>query len=311
MLIHVEGLTKVFLSGLLRKKRTIAVNAVSFGIKPGETLGLVGESGSGKSTIAKLMVRLIAPSSGKIYFQSQEITRKKHAELKQIRAAMQIIFQHPESALNPRMSIYDSLVEPLRLQKLVQNRRLELKRAYELIELVGLHVEHLNRYPHELSGGQIQRVVLVRILSLQPQCIIADEPTSMLDVSVQAQMLNLFKSIQEQFGIAYLFISHDLDVVRWMSDYMMILYRGHIVEKGRAEYVYNNPKHPYTRRLIDAYHASAESKENIEERSDGEPENSFNSCPFYDRCHHADSACMNRPTLEEKEPEHYVACWHT
>ncbi|MDN5364994.1 MAG: peptide/nickel transport system ATP-binding protein, partial [Thermacetogenium sp.] len=212
-----ENLRKVFVTGVFRKRLVNAVDGVSFTISSGETLGLVGESGCGKSTLARVVLGLIPPSGGRIFFHGQEITEARAAELKKVRRKMQIIFQHPESALNPRMKIYDSLVEPMRIHRLVNNRREEKKKAEELIELVGLHKEHLDRYPHELSGGQIQRVVLARILSLQPEFIVADEPTSMLDVSVQAQVLNLFKEIQKKFNISYLFISHDLEVVRWMS----------------------------------------------------------------------------------------------
>jgi ABC-type oligopeptide transport system ATPase subunit len=197
-LLRVENLKKVYTTGIFKKRWFSAVDNVSFSISSGETLGLVGESGCGKSTLGRVILRLIPPSDGRIFFKGRNVTAVGQRELIKMRAKMQIVFQHPESALNPRMRIYDSLIEPMRIQHLVNNRSEEKEKACELIELVGLNEEHLSRYPHELSGGQIQRVVLARILSLQPEFIVADEPTSMLDVSVQAQVLNLFKDIQQK-----------------------------------------------------------------------------------------------------------------
>lgn len=204
---------------------------------------------------------------------------------------MQIIFQHPESALNPRMKIYDSLVEPMRIQHLVNNHREEKKKASELIELVGLHKEHLSRYPHELSGGQIQRVVLARILSLQPEFIVADEPTSMLDVSVQAQVLNLFKEIQKKFNIAYLFISHDLEVIRWMSDRVAVMYAGGIVEIGPVEKVCENPQHPYTSMLVRTFSAFEDNVHEVTRMTGVEFEKVLAGCKFYPYCSRASDPC--------------------
>lgn len=252
-MIRVENLSKVYTTGIFKKRRFKAVDNVSFSIAPGETLGLVGESGCGKSTLARVILRLIPPSGGKVYFKGQDLAAASPKELNKIRGKMQIIFQHPETALNPRLTIYDSLIEPRRIQGLVRDQAEERELVFELLEQVGLHEEHLTRYPHELSGGQIQRVVLARILSLQPEFIVADEPTSMLDVSVQAQVLNIFKKIQQKYRLSFLFISHDLEVVRWMSDRIAVMRKGKIVELGPAEEVYQNPQHPYTSILVDAF----------------------------------------------------------
>jgi len=309
-LIRVENLKKVFVTGVFRKRLVNAVDDVSFTISSGETLGLVGESGCGKSTLARVILGLIPPSGGRIFFHGQEITEARAAELKKVRRKMQIIFQHPESALNPRMKIYDSLVEPMRIHHLVNNRREEKKKAEELIELVGLHKEHLDRYPHELSGGQIQRVVLARILSLQPEFIVADEPTSMLDVSVQAQVLNLFKEIQKKFNISYLFISHDLEVVRWMSDWVAVMYAGSIVEIGPVEKVCENPRHPYTSTLVSAFYAPENNVSKFTKVTDFKAARYLSGCKFYPYCSKASSVCKKKPGLEEVEKNHFVACWH-
>ena len=295
-----------------------AVDEVSFTIFPGETLGLVGESGCGKSTLARVMLRLIPPSGGKIFYNGHDITTLAQKELRKIRTKLQIIFQHPESALNPRMKIYDSLLEPMQIQGMLDTGQDEKKKAYELIESVGLKEEHLNRYPHELSGGQIQRVVLARILSLQPEFIVADEPTSMLDVSVQAQMLNLLKEIQKKFNLSYLFVSHDLEVVRWMSDRIAIMYGGGIVEIGQAEEVSEHPRHPYTQILVKAFLAFENGRHKFiktpERSSDQFITEEFKSespsgCKFYPYCPKAKDVCRKRPELEELKKDYYVACW--
>lgn len=251
-MIKVENVTKTYTSGFFKKTEIRVVKGVSFEIQAGETLGLVGESGCGKSTLAKLLLRLSPLSSGKIYFEENEITKLHDKEMQQLRLYMQLILQHPEAAINPRKKLYDVIVEPMRIHRLVTPKsREEEAIVEELIQLVGLKQEHLTRYPSEISGGQAQRAMIARILALKPKFIVADEPTSMLDVSVQAQILNLLKDIQKKFQMSYLFISHDLEVVRWMSDRIAVMYKGEIVEIGKTEEIFQNPKHSYTKKLIE------------------------------------------------------------
>ena len=231
--LEVKDLKKYFYSGIFRKKVIKAVDGVSFEIKEGKTLGLVGESGCGKTTVGRTILRLTNPTEGKIIFDGRDITSLNGSELKKLGKEMQIIFQNPESSLNPRMKIYDSIAEPLRIHNIC-NKKEEKERIFELIETVNLNEELLFRYPHEISGGQIQRVVIARILSLNPKFIVADEPTSMLDVSVQAQILNLLKDLQKKYALSYLFISHDMEVVEWMSDEIAIMHKGKIVERKKS-----------------------------------------------------------------------------
>jgi len=231
--LEVKNLKKYFYSGIFRKKVIKAVDGVSFEIKEGKTLGLVGESGCGKTTVGRTILRLTNPTEGKIIFDGRDITSLNGSELKKLGKEMQIIFQNPESSLNPRMKIYDSIAEPLRIHNIC-NKKEEKERIFELIETVNLNEELLFRYPHEISGGQIQRVVIARILSLNPKFIVADEPTSMLDVSVQAQILNLLKDLQKKYALSYLFISHDMEVVEWISDEIVIMHKGKIVDRKKV-----------------------------------------------------------------------------
>ncbi|MCR4419013.1 MAG: ATP-binding cassette domain-containing protein [Clostridia bacterium] len=310
MLLKVEDLKKVFATGVFKRKLIDAVDGVSFALARGETLGLVGESGCGKSTLGRAVLGLIPPSGGRILFHELEITRASRADLKWLRRKMQIMFQHPEAALDPRMRIYDSLVEPLRIHRVVGSRAEEQRLAAELIDLVGLHPEHLNRYPHELSGGQIQRVVLARILSLEPEFIVADEPTSMLDASVQAQVLRLFKEVQRRFNIACLFISHDLEVVAWISDRVAAMYRGSIVELGPVEKVCKDPKHPYTSLLVGAFFGAGHRGLGSGKVPDlAEEVGHTSGCKFYAACPSAGKACRVAPGLREVQKGHFVACW--
>lgn len=311
-MIRTVNLKKSFSTGVFKRKRVNAVNGVSIDIQPGETLGLVGESGCGKSTLGRMMLRLLEPTEGKVYLDRVDLMALGPGELQRTRSKMQIIFQHPESALNPRMKIYESIMEPMQIQQVYNSRREERKKAYELIDLVGLNKEHLNRYPHELSGGQIQRAVLARILSLKPCFIVADEPTSMLDVSVQAQVLNLLKDIQKMFNIAYLFISHDLEVVCWMSDRTAIMYKGDIVEIGPSKTVYDNPRHPYTRMLVKAFsQLGQENKYGTMLKDDykkGTVPDHASGCSFYSRCPQASMGCEKKPELRHIKEGHFVAC---
>ena len=228
-LLSVENLKKYYYSGVFNKKEIRAVDGVDLEIKSGRTLGLVGGSGCGKTTVARTILRLVEPTDGSIVFDGRDITKLRGREMKNLGREMQIIFQNPETSLNPRMKIYDAILEPLTIHKLCSADE-ENEKIHRLIEIVNLNKELLFRYPHELSGGQLQRVVIARILSLNPKFIVADEATSMLDPLVQAQILNLMKDLQEKLGISYLFISHDMDVVEWMSDEIAVMDKGKIVD---------------------------------------------------------------------------------
>ncbi|NJL63345.1 MAG: ABC transporter ATP-binding protein [Methylacidiphilales bacterium] len=232
------------------KRYFMAVNDVSFDIKRGETLGLVGESGCGKSTLARTLLRLIEPTDGKIIFENRDITQLRGSELQILRRQMQIIFQNPFSALDPRMKVGDAIMEPLVIHKQGKTVKERRERAVYLLERVGLSADAMNRYPHQFSGGQRQRVCIARSLALNPKFIICDESVSALDVSVQAQVLNLLKELQDEFGLTYIFISHDLSVVKFMSDRILVMNKGQIVEQGKAEDIYRQPQEEYTQRLI-------------------------------------------------------------
>lgn len=248
-MIEVEDLTKHFFSGTLGKQRIESVNGVSFHIHRGETLGLVGESGCGKTTLGRLILRLIEPTSGRVIFDGVDIFSLSKGELRRMRPRMQIIFQDPDSSLNPRMIIGESIAEPLRLMNGFSKRDIKV-RVSELVERVGLNPEHIGRRPHQLSGGQNQRVVLARVLAMNPEFIVADEPTSALDVSVQAQILDLLMELKKELGISLLFISHDLEVVRMVSNRIAVMHEGKIVEVGKTEDIFHRPVRSYTREIV-------------------------------------------------------------
>jgi peptide/nickel transport system ATP-binding protein len=239
---------------LIGNKRIIikAVDNISFKVYPGETLGLVGESGCGKTTLSRAILRLIEPNKGSVFFNEKNLMKLNKASLKDQRKKINIIFQDPYSSLNPRICIGEAIMEPMLVHKLYGNNQIRKNRVLELLEKVGLREEHYNRFPHEFSGGQRQRIVIARTLALNPKFIICDEAVSALDVSVQAKVLNLLNDLKDEFGFTYIFISHDLNVVRYMSDRLIVMKDGKIVEVGNADQIYNNPSSDYTKSLIDA-----------------------------------------------------------
>jgi ABC-type oligopeptide transport system ATPase subunit len=256
-LVEIENLTKVFLSGESafsgRNVEVRAVDHVSLQIHSGETLGLVGESGSGKSTLGRLILRLIEPTSGKVRFAGRDLLTATRGDLRSLRRDMQIIFQDPFGSLDPRMQIADLIAEPLIIHRQDQSTQIEVQpRVAELLHIVGLDASAIHRYPHEFSGGQRQRIVIARALALRPKFIVCDEPVSALDVSVGAQIVNLLAQLQREFGLTYLFISHSMPIVRYLSTRIAVMYRGKILEVNSAEQINANPQHPYTKTLLGA-----------------------------------------------------------
>ena len=312
-MLEVEGLTKYYSFGMIHKRYVKAVDGVSLIIKKGETLGLVGESGCGKTTVSRLILRLIKPTGGKVLFDGVDLFALKREELRKIRSRMQMIFQDPESSLNPRMKIKDSISEPLKLRKLSKK---EIEQSIlELMEIVELLPEHLNRYPYQLSGGQNQRVILARIIAVNPDFIIADEPTSALDVSVQAQILNMMKDLQKKYDQTYLFISHDLEVVKSIADSVGVMYLGKILEIGKVGDIFSNAKHPYTQGLLSASAATVgltikEKSERIILKGDTpNPMDIPTGCRFHPRCSRMEERCkVEEPEMVEVEEGHFVAC---
>ena len=247
-MLEVISLRKDYTSGIFLKSSVTIVDDVSFHLKEGETLGIAGESGSGKSTLGQCILRLIEPTSGQIYFKGTDITALDNTQFRKMRQKMQMIFQDPDSSLDPRMTIGQSIAEPLKLMG-VQGEELSA-RVSALVKRVGLLQEHISRYPHQLSGGQNQRAVIARTIAIEPEFIVADEPTASLDVSVQAQILNLLKELKQEFGLTMIFISHDLELLKHMCDRVAVMYQGKIVEEASVDEIFAAPQHPYTQTLL-------------------------------------------------------------
>ena len=313
-LVEVEHLKQYFQVRSGFKNMTLkAVDDVSFCIKPGETLGLVGESGCGKTTVGRSLLHLYDPTGGTVRFEGEEVTKKN---IQRMRAKMQMVFQDPYSSLDPRMTAEDIIGEPLDVHHLCANRKERRDKVISLMELVGLNSEHATRYAHEFSGGQRQRIGIARALAVDPKFIVCDEPVSALDVSIQAQVINMFEDLQSQLGVAYLFIAPDLLVVQHISNRIAVMYLGHVVELADANELMSDPKHPYTQSLLSAVPIpdprTARKKNRIVLEGDvPSPLNMPSGCPFRTRCRYATEQCaMERPELTDRGGGHMVACWN-
>jgi oligopeptide transport system ATP-binding protein len=314
-LLEVKDLKKYFpiKGGILSKTigHVQAVDGISFSLLPGETVGLVGESGCGKSTAARAILRLIEPSAGQVFFEGQDILQLGKRPMRSLRRQMQIIFQDPYASLNPRMTVASIVGEPLEIHKIAKGREKEEKVA-SILEKVGLRPEHMRRYPHEFSGGQRQRIGIARALALNPKLIIGDEPVSALDVSIQAQVINLLEDLQQEFNLTYLIIAHDLSVVEHISDRVAVMYLGKIVEMSTDRELYQNPSHPYTEALLSAVPRPDPTikKQRIILPGDvPSPINPPSGCRFHTRCLYAKADCKTvEPQLQDIGGGHYVAC---
>lgn len=291
-----------------------AVDGISFDIYPQETFGLVGESGCGKSTAGRTIVRLYEPTDGELIFNGQNIYDLPRKEMQEVRRNFQMIFQDPYASLNPRMTVEDIVAEPLDIYQTYKNRTERSDRVIELLRLVGLNDEHAMRFPHEFSGGQRQRVGIARSLALNPKFIVCDEPISALDVSIQAQVVNLLKDLQKDLGLTYMFIAHDLSMVRYISDRVGVMYLGHMMELAKSDELYSNPLHPYTKALLSAIpipdpEIQKNRKRIMLEGDVPSPINPKEGCRFVDRCHYAVDKCRKEtPVFEEKSENHFAAC---
>ena len=313
-LVEVKNLKEYFdiNMGFFRSKPLKAVDDVSFTINKGETLGLVGESGCGKTTVGRTILHLYKPTAGEVIFDGKPIRTKQ--DIQEFRKKATMVFQDPYSSLNPRMTVSDIVGEPLDVHKLYSSKQERQERILELMGYVGLNSEHASRYAHEFSGGQRQRIGIARALAVNPEFIVCDEPVSALDVSIQAQVINMFDDLQEKLGLTYLFIAHDLLVVRHISDRIAVMYLGKMVELAEANEIYNHPLHPYSQSLLSAVPVPdpkiARANQRIALTGDiPSPLNAPSGCPFRTRCRYATEACaQSMPPFEEVAPGHFVAC---
>lgn len=309
-ILEVRNLKKYFKTthGLLH-----AVDDISFSLQQGKTLGLVGESGCGKSTTGRTILRLIEPTSGEIIFEGKDVNRLSKGEMRKVRKDMQMIFQDPFSSLDPKKTINQIISEPIRVNHILKNKHQIEERVLELMETVGLAERLINSYPHELDGGRRQRIGIARSLAVEPRLIVCDEPVSALDVSIQAQILNLLKELQTKMGLTYIFITHDLSVVNHFSDEIAVMYLGQIVEKAPAEELFENPLHPYTKALLSAIPIPDLNEKRARISLKGEiasPVNLPNECRFANRCFECTEICRREiPPLIEISPNHFVACF--
>ena len=308
-ILEVKNLKKYFSTpkGMLH-----AVDDVTFTIEEGKTLGVVGESGCGKSTTGRAILRLHEPTSGEVIFNGENILTKNADEMRLLRRQMQLIFQDPYASLDPRNTVSEIIGEPLKLQKIIPDKAKRLEKVYELMETVGLAERLVNTYPHELDGGRRQRIGIARALAMEPKFIVCDEPVSALDVSIQAQILNLMQDLQEQMGLTYMFITHDLSVVHHFADDIAVMYLGQLIEKAPSGQLFDKPTHPYTQALLSAIPVPSLNKKRERILLKGEitsPINPKPGCRFAARCPYATGRCRSEePKLKEIEPNHFVAC---
>ncbi len=320
VLLKVENLKKYFpiMRGVIRRRvgDVKAVDGVSFQVYRGETLGLVGESGCGKSTTGRVILQLYPATDGKIIFENQDLAKLRGEALRKMRPKMQMIFQDPHASLNPRMTVGSIISEPLIEHSILRGKERQ-KRVEELLDIVGLNPSHANRYPHEFSGGQRQRIGIARALALNPEFIVCDEPIAALDVSIQAQVINLLEDLQSEFGLTYLFISHDLSMIRYFTQRVAVMYLGHIMELADRNDLYENPLHPYTKALLSAVPMAdpvlEESRERIILHGDvPSPAAPPPGCPFNTRCPFSEERCKQEvPDWHAARPNHWVACHFT